>query len=326
MAQAHFKKTHFVSVVSALVVAMLPAVVACGAAEEADKSPAPSGSKSRDKGEDQEETTTTTTNPDQSIGDPVPATPPADTPPAAPLIYAHTKDTLYTFEAATKKVTEVGKLACLSATDRLLDIAVDGKGAVFGTTDEAFLSINPKDGTCTRIIAKDNLPNSLSFVPAGTLEAGAEALVGYAFDTANKAVRYVQINTTTGAVTEIGLLNPTSATKKYVSSGDVFSIANDANRAFLTVHEDGVADGPDQLAEIDPKTGKIKSIVGNTLQADIYGLAYWSGKAYGFSGDGNVTEINVVTGVSNTVAKLEKDAVAVPWFGAGVTTAAPVTK
>jgi hypothetical protein len=322
---AHFKKTHFISVASTLLLALLPAVVACGPAEEADKEPAPRAGKGS-KDTDKEEPTDTTTKPDQSIGEPVPATPPADTPPAAPLIYAHTADTLYTFDSTDKKLTAVGKLACLTVGDRLLDIAVDGKGTVFGTTDQAFIAVNPKDATCTRIIAKENLPNSLSFVPAGTLEAGAEALVGYAFDANDKAVRYVQINTVTGAVTEVGLLNAPTAAKKYVSSGDIFSVAKDGNKAYLTVREDTATDGPDLLAEIDPKTGRIMSIVGNTLQPDIYGLAYWGGKAYGFSGDGNVTEINVVTGVSNVVASLKKDNVAVPWFGAGVTTEAPTTK
>jgi hypothetical protein len=322
MTQAFFKKTRGISV-AAVVLAMVSSLVACSAAEtgEPEKAPPKTGSK---KGNDTSEPTGPSDSPTTSE-EPAPVTPPP-APAAAPLIYAHTANTLYTFDATEKKLAEIGKLGCLSATDRLLDIAVDAKGTVFGTTDEAFIAVNPKDATCTRIVAKELLPNSLSFVPAGTLDATSEALVGYAFDASSKAVRYVRIDTTNGSTTDVGVLNPPSATKKYTSSGDIFSVHKDGSKTYLTVREDPATGGPDMLAEIDPKTGTIKSIVGNTLQPQIYGLAYWGGKAYGFSGDGNVTEINVATGVSNIVTTLkDKDNVAVPWFGAGVTTEAPTT-
>ncbi len=310
--------------VSAIVLGLLSSVVACSAPAEDKKSAEEKPSKKKkDPAEDTSGETDGDLGEDEGpTGDPV-TPPPA--PAAAPLIYAHTKDTLYTFDSGEKKLTEVGKLNCLpSETDRLLDIAVDGQGTIFGTTDAAFLAINPADATCTRIVAKTGLPNSLSFVPAGTLDAAKDALVGYAFDTSSNAVKYVRIDTIDGKMTEIGNLNPPSATTKYVSSGDIFSVAAAGNKTYVTVHKMG-STGADELAEIDPKTGQIKTIVGNTLQSNIYGLAYWGGKAYGFSEDGNVTEINVANGVSNVITTLKKDDVAVPWFGAGVTTEAPTT-
>lgn len=317
-------KTTRLSVLSALLLA-LPAVVACSA-ETKPKADLEDDTPKKDKNKNTSSDSETPSEPEGPVGQGEPPVTPPPAPAAAPLIYAHTADTLFTFDAADKKLVDIGKFSCLSATDRVLDIAVDATGKVFGTTDDAFIAVNPKDATCTRIIAKDDLPNSLSFVPAGLVDAGKESLVGYAFDTSLKAVRYVKIDTTTGQMTDVGLLNPSGATKKYVSSGDIFSVANDGNKAFLTVREDPATTGPDMLAEVDPKTGTIKRIVGSTLQKQIYGLAYWAGKAYGFSGDGNVTEINVLTGVSNLVTTLkDKDNVAVPWFGAGVTTAAPTT-
>jgi len=306
--------------------AFVPVAVGCSAAPAekgnglAEKEPSKKG-KGTSNNNDEENLPT---DPETPENPETPVTPP-EAPAAAPLIYAHTADTLYTFEASAKKLTEVGKLNCLPEGDRLLDIAVDGKGTVFGASDEAFIAVNPQDATCTKIIAKQGLPNALSFVPAGTLDASKEALVGFAFDASQKAVKYVRIDTVTGQVTDIGNLNPPNATKKYTSSGDIFSVANDGNKTYVTVRPDPETTGPDMLAEIDPKTGAIKNVVGNTLQKRIYGLAYWGGKAYGFSDDGNVTEINVVTGVSNIVTTLKKDNVAVPWFGAGVTTEAPTT-
>ncbi len=316
----------------ALVVAILPALAACSGAasskkgndlagdDESGGNEKGSGKKTAPEGDTSSGPTNTPT--------PAPTTPvtPPASPPADPLVYAHTADTLYTWASAEKKLTEVGKLACLPANDRLLDIAVDAKGTIFGASDHAFVAINPKDATCTRIVAKEGLPNSLSFVPTGTLDAAVESLVGYAFDASGKAVTYVKIATDTGAMTTVGTLNPSGASKKYVSSGDIFSVANAGNKAYLTVHEDTTTTGPDMLAEIDPKTGTIVRIVGNTLQPDIWGLAYWGGKAYGFAGDGTVTEINVTTGVANVVTTLKDGGNAIPWFGAGVTTQAPTTK
>ncbi|MBX3187496.1 MAG: hypothetical protein KF819_10800 [Labilithrix sp.] len=323
MLKAFFAQSRGFSIAALVLAALSTSLVACSGAAEKDSGEEEKPSKPGKRENTADGPSGPTDSPTQG-DDPV-TPPPA--PPAAPLIYAHTADTLYTFDATAKSLAEIGKLSCLSEGDRLLDIAVDGKGAVFGTTDEAFIAVNPADATCTRIIAKDNLPNSLSFVPAGTLDATSEALVGYAFDAQAKAVRYVRIDTTNGNMTEIGLLNPASATKKYTSSGDIFSVHKDGDKTYLTVREDPSTGSPDMLAEIDPKTGTIKSMVGNTLQRDIWGLAYWGGKAYGFSGDGNVTEINVQTGVSNLVTTLkDKDNVAVPWFGAGVTTEAPTTR
>jgi len=52
-------------------------------------------------------------------------------------------------------------------------------------------------------------PNALSFVPAGTADPGKEALVGYATSIGDSlAVTYVQIDTTTGAMTYHCTIHP----------------------------------------------------------------------------------------------------------------------
>jgi hypothetical protein len=87
-----------------------------------------------------------------------------------------------------------------------------------------------------------------------------------------------------------------------------------------------VVGASDVLVEIDPKTGLIKlPPIGPTGQTLTYGFAYWAGKGYGFASDGRVTEINMATGSSTIVFTLQGDGGAgIPWFGAGVTTDAPV--
>jgi hypothetical protein len=255
-----------------------------------------------------------------------------DSGPGAGRVYAHTTDTLYLFEPFSKKLTKIGKLSCLAPGEPMIDIAVDRTGAMYGTSFGNFFSIDPVTASCTRVASSqsaDDYPNGMSFVPAGTVDKTKETLVGYTSKSLGPTVadQYVKIDTQTGAMTLIGNMNPPSATTKYKSSGDIISLAQDGNRTFVTVQTQGDA-GPatDLLAEVDPATGVIKRIVGDTKQAEIYGLGYWAGKGYGFSSDGHVVEIDMVKGTSTLVTTLTNDAGApVPWYGAGVTTQAPIT-
>ena len=81
--------------------------------------------------------------------------------------------------------------------------------------------------------------------------------------------------------------------------------------------------GNDYLAEIDPKTGAIRAIIGDTGQKNFYGLGQWAGTAYGFNDIGNIVEINLATGAGTVRMTAATDAGALTWFGAGVTTVAP---
>ena len=237
--------------------------------------------------------------------------------------YAHSADTLYALELATKKATAVGKFSCVTG-DAVIDIAMDGTGALFATTFSRFLSVDPKTATCTVIatagVADDEYPNSLSFVPAGTLDPNKEALVGYGYHPIEGIKdNYVRIDTTTGKMTFVGVLNPPNATTRYESSGDLIALSKEDNRAFLTVRP--LSGGTDRLAEIDPKTGTIKRIVGDTKQTNLYGLAYAGGAAYAFAESGSVFSIDLATGATTGVTL--DGASGIVWNGAGVTTIAP---
>ena len=254
----------------------------------------------------------------------------ADTyiPPGTPgRVYAHTKDTLYLYEPVGGELKQIGKFSCLDAAnagDIVVDLAVDRTGTVYATTFRRFLRVDPITASCTEIklaLAGDkSYPNALSFVPAGTVDPTKEALVGYAPAAGSSdSTDYVRIDTTTGAMTTIGTLNPTTTGTQYKSSGDLISLIQDGKRTFLTVKR--VADGgtaTDLLAEVDPSTGALKKIIGDTKQTNLFGLGYWAGKGYGFSDDGTISQINMTTGAASVVKT------AAPWYGAGVTTEAPV--
>jgi hypothetical protein len=241
-------------------------------------------------------------------------------------VLAHTGSQLFRLEPEAKKLTSLGAFTCLETGDEVLDIAVDRKGAVFATSYRGFLTIDPLSAACTYKAKATDYPNSLSFVPVGTVDLTQEALVGYAFD-GGFAQRYVRIDTVTGAMTTIGNLNPPSPTIEWVSSGDLVGLVNDGSRAYLTVRmrtpppDAGVPS--DRLAEINPASGIIKRIIGETGQSKLYGFGYWAGKGYGFADDGTVAEIDMKTGAGKPL-QLNGVTTKQRWYGAGVSTEAPV--
>lgn len=246
-------------------------------------------------------------------------------------VYAHTTDTLYLYEPLEGVLTEIGKLSCLKGVEVVIDLAVDRTGNMYATTFERFLSVDPITAKCSEIavaLDDEDFPNALSFVPAGTVDPTKEALVGYAALGSNfVSVDYVRIDVdgpTPGKMTKIGNLNATDAGAQYKSSGDLISLIQDGNRTYLTVR-DRTGAGTDMLAEVDPKTGNIKRIIGDTKQENLFGFGYWAGKGYGFSDNGRIVEIDMTNGSSKVLKTLTGDGgAAVPWYGAGVTTQAPV--
>lgn len=246
-------------------------------------------------------------------------------------VYAHTQDTLYLYEPLAGVLTAIGKFSCLEPTEDVIDLAVDRTGNMYATTFERFLSVDPITAKCTEIataLDAEDYPNALSFVPAGTVDPAKEALVGYAALGSNfVSVDYVRIELdgpTPGKMTKIGDLNASDAGIQYKSSGDIVSLIQDNNRTYLTVR-DKSGTGTDLLAEVDPTNGHIKRIIGDTKQDNLFGFGYWAGKGYGFSDTGRIVEINMGTGASSVLDTLTGDGgAAVPWYGAGVTTQAPV--
>jgi hypothetical protein len=249
-------------------------------------------------------------------------------------IYAHTPTKLYLFEPVTKNLTPVGDFDCLG-TDKMVDIALDRGGMMFGTAFHKFVSIDPTNAKCTVIkdIGAAYYPNSLSFVPVGTIDPTKEVLVGYVQSDNNGDIyvdTYVRIDTTNGDLQIIGQegdLNPPGGLggKYYDVAGDVIALINDNNKAYVIVADDpytdaGAASTTNHLAEINPKTGTLTKIIGPTNQLNTFGFAYWAGKGYGFSEDGRVTEINMATGAATTVLQLDGGTA---WYGAGVTTDSP---
>jgi hypothetical protein len=225
-------------------------------------------------------------------------------------VFGESSSTLYKLDPVTNAVTVVGQF---QGCGGVIDIALDKDSNMYGTTYDGVYRIDRTTAICTLIASGSNYPNSLSFVPAGTVDPTEEALVGYQGD------QYVRIDTTTGALSNIG----TTIGMGFSSSGDIVSVkASGSNPTYLTVKGTGCA--TDCLLEVDPSTGAFLRNWGPTGYSNVFGLAFWAGSVYGFDDGGDLFQI----GFSGTA--LQVQSIPIPsappmlsFFGAGSTTSAP---
>lgn len=228
----------------------------------------------------------------------------APTPPPSGEVYGQSSTALYRIDTASRSVSEVGYFA---GCGHVSDIALDETSTIYATNGVELFVVENNTGRCTKV-ASGTFPNSLSFVPAGTLDA-KETLVGF------EGGSYIKIDTTTGATEKVGDLGG-----GFESSGDIVSVKD--GKTFVTVKGPGCADC---LVEIDPKTGAMAKNWGPLGVADAFGLAFWGGDVYAFTDTG---EVVLVTFGGD---KLETTKLTVPnapadlsFRGAGSTTSAPV--
>ena len=133
----------------------------------------------------------------------------------------------------------------------------------------------------------------------------------------------------TGVMTDMENLNPAVPAVpgiEYGISGDFISLVRTQGKTYAAIKQvtGDAGAGNDLLAEIDPATGTLKQIIGNTGQKGFYGMGFWAGKAYGFTSTGNIYEVDIPTGNAKLVLAAKDDANApIVWYGAGVTTDSP---
>ncbi|MBL8741102.1 MAG: hypothetical protein JNK04_08415 [Myxococcales bacterium] len=217
-------------------------------------------------------------------------------------VFGHSASELYKLDPDTKAVTLVGQFNGCSS---VIDIALDKDSRLVGSTNGAIYEIDKTTAACTEI-ATGGFPNSLSFIPAGTLDPNAEALVGYNGD------QYIRIDPLTGAITNIGSLNAGGLS----SSGDIVSVKDGGT--YLTVIGNGCA--TDCLLEVNPATGAMIKNWGPVGYGATYGIAFWAGSVYGFSEGGNLFEL---TFDNNVMTSTLISSPGTAWWGAGSTTSAP---
>jgi hypothetical protein len=221
-------------------------------------------------------------------------------------VYGQSATTLYKLDPITKVVTTVGDF---QGCDTVIDIALDKDDNMYATTPGGVWTVDKTTAVCT-LIASGAYPNSLSFVPAGTLDPNAEALVGY------DGSQYVRIDTTTGVVTDVG----NQSLGDFASSGDIVSVIGGGT--YLTVNGPG-CETSDCIVEVDPKTGALVKNIGPVGHGEVFGLAFWGGSAYGFDNAGELFEIDLTNGMSTTIP-IPNAPPGLSFYGAGSTTSAPL--
>lgn len=219
-------------------------------------------------------------------------------------VYGETPAALYRVNPISKGVEKIGTFqGCIYVND----IALDHDSNLYGVTATQLYLIDTNTARCTPI-SSGSFPNSLSFVPAGTLDS-VEALVGY------EGGDYVRVDVQTGKKTKVGDLGG-----GFVSSGDIVSVIG--GKTFLTVKGNGCNDC---LAEVDPKTGALVRNWGALGHADVFGLAFWGGKLYGFASDSTLFEVSLSMGSATTTdIPIPNQPPGIAWAGAGSTTSAPL--
>lgn len=228
-------------------------------------------------------------------------------PPGTSEVFGHSKSVLYKLNPDTKAVGVIGQFTgCQDVTD----IALDQASNLYGTTDAGLWAIDRDTAACTMISA-GSYPNSLSFVPAGTLDPNAEALVGFVDD------QYVRIDPVSGSIQNIGA--PWS--NGFISSGDVVSVKD--GPTFLTIKDadSGQDQCSDCLVEINPATGAIMTSYTNLGYDRVFGTAFWAGSVYGFTTEGELFEVTIEDG--QLVTTPIETPQGLSFWGAGSTTSAP---
>lgn len=235
-------------------------------------------------------------------------------------VFGHSGTTLYRLDPATNVVSEVGDFTNCGENS-VLDIALDKDSNLWATKRERLYRVDRTTASCTLVndLGMNGYPDSLSFVPEGTVDPNVEALVGYV------DADYVRINTISGAIT---VITENALTGGVISSGDIVSVIDGGT--YLTVKDDFSQPGDtcndsDCIVEINPATGAIVKDFGDIGYDDVFGLAFWGGKAYGFSREGVLFEVTFGTNnVASTVVPFPSAPAGLEFFGAGSATSVPV--
>lgn len=238
-------------------------------------------------------------------------------------VYAHSGTTLYRLNNLTLSAQQIGTMTGLDA--QLLDLAIDKDEKIVGNTRDTLYRINASTGAITvirELAASAKGLTSLSYVPADPDDpASPDILIS-----ANNMGQVFKIDATTGEATVIGSYGTAPNGDIIKSSGDIFGIRGYGVYATVDIGTGSM----DYLAKLDPKNNWKASPIGfaGTGFDKIFGIGYWGGKIYGFVDNGfvnnvdqggRIVQIDAVTGAATEISSAP-----IRWFGAGVSTAAPL--
>jgi hypothetical protein len=230
------------------------------------------------------------------------------------LIYAHSRDTLYTFSPFTTTVTEIAAFTLEGGEPApyMLDLAVNAEGVVYTSSEDTLYRVDPTTAVATRVgefgIGSEQL-FALVFLPAGVL-GPSETLLG----ATNEGV-YYEVDVRDASTSRVGRYP-----EPWSSSGDIVSV--EGLGTFATIREPERSD-TDFLAQITfaGDGSSTVRVLGEVGYREVFGLGWWGRALYGFTNSGQLLEIDRLTGegrIATTETGTDQ------FWGAGVTTRAPI--
>jgi hypothetical protein len=208
------------------------------------------------------------------------------------FVWAHSSTDLYKIDFALGSFTSVPLQGC----GALQDLAVHPSGLVQAISTTALYQIGPT-GLCTKLF--DNpYPFTLSYAAASTVQPQA-ALVAF------EARDYVRFDALGAKV----VVKNNALASGFAPSGDV---ACAGSSCYVSVVGPACADC---LQELDATTGNFIKDWGSIGYAKVFGLAYASGRIYGFTDGGVVLEMKLLA--SGLVVAPVSGMPAVQFIGAG---------
>lgn len=192
-------------------------------------------------------------------------------------------------------------------SDEMTDIAVDKNGVMIGISYSRVYRVDSTTAQTTLLSSSlGGTYNGLSFVPATMLgQTGDDVLVG----TNNADGRVMRIDPMTGAATQVGDMGGA-----FRSSGDLVAVAGFGTAQTVP------GSASDMLAKLAPQTFVATAVGSGTGYGQIWGVAFWKDKVYGFTNQSYFVVIDPTTGVAMSVTQTP----GLMWWGAAVTTVAPV--
>ncbi len=242
----------------------------------------------------------------------------------------------------------IGNFDCIGSgtgqPSAMTDLGVAKDGSLYGVSETAAYPLTVT-GSTVHCAATWPLPSTnnnfygLTVAPENTV-ATQEVLIA-----ADGTGALWQIDSTTGATTQVGTLGTDPVTTKpWGLSGDIVFLANGGSPlGFATVRVKST--DPDTLIQVDvglvkPGTSStMKAVIGAVSQGtgcaapstgtapavgtafeSMFGIAAYADKVYGFSHKGDIVQIDNSTGSACLLNSLSS----LSFAGAGVTTSAPV--
>jgi outer membrane protein assembly factor BamB len=224
-----------------------------------------------------------------------------DAPPLALIMYAHSRDTLFTIDPNGFALATIG---AFGVADNITDLAVTPDGTLYGISSTKLYVISRETAAATYVADVPGVDNvGLTFLPDGTLLA----------TDAPGGVR--QIDPELGTVTEIGAFGG-----GYATAGDLVAVADGTMYAISDQGPVGDEYDNNVLLTVNTATG-VAAPVGQIGFGQVFGAAYANGHVYAFTADGHLIEIDRATG-----AGVEVRAYGLEFWGAGVTPLVPVVQ